>query len=411
MATDPSHVLSPGYSHDLLRKWQSTNTTYGADNVIYPLFVLDIGGQKREIKSMPGQYQWSVDRLEECLTPLVAMGLTSVILFPVMTREGDKSKNASYALNGDNPVVRAVQYLKRLFPELYLICDVCICQFTTTGDCGLFQSDPYVEGEYIHNGKTIELIAKIALHYAKAGAHMVAPSDMMDGRIAAIRDLFVGTRFERSVPIMSYSAKFASKCMYGPFRDAAHSAPTCRDRQTYQLPIGATGLAERALRRDEDEGAAILMVKPGTFYLDILRAAADGSALPMAVYQTSAEYSMFIAAANIGVFKLRDVVEESMVGFRRAGASVIISYFVPHLLQWWTEDKYAFITRLLEQGHWSAPAAAPSHTHPDNEGLRDQVHSDVLTVIKSGYPDANISDLDDYLPFASVKPLVIPQQE
>jgi porphobilinogen synthase len=197
---------------------------------------------------------------------------------------------------------------------------------------------PVCGKEDIDNGLSVDRLAEVATNYAKAGAHMVAPSDMMDGRIAAIKSSLRKEGLIRRVPVMSYSAKFSS-CMYGPFRDAAHSKPGFGDRKSYQLPIGSSKLAARALQRDVEEGADFVMVKPGGSYLDIIKLAKDTTNLVVSVYQVSGEFAMIWHSALAGVFDLRTGVHESMVAFRRAGADIIISYYTPQLLQWFHEDK------------------------------------------------------------------------
>lgn len=190
----------------------------------------------------------------------------------------------------------------------------------------------------IDNELSVNRLAEVAVNYAKAGAHMVAPSDMMDGRIGAIKEGLRNAGLLRQVPVMSYSAKFAS-CMYGPFRDAAHSKPGFGDRKSYQLPPGASKLALRALLRDSEEGADFVMVKPGGPYLDVIQTAKEKTNVPVSVYQVSGEFAMIWHAAQAGVFELRAGVHESMVSFRRAGADIIFTYFTPQLLQWFHDDK------------------------------------------------------------------------
>ena len=194
--------------------------------------------------------------------------------------------------------------------------------------------------EDIDNGPSVDRLAEISANYALAGAHMIAPSDMMDGRIGAIKDALRKAGLLRRVPVMSYSAKFAS-CMYGPFRDAAHSKPGFGDRKSYQLPIGGSKLAVRALMRDVEEGADFLMVKPGGPYLDIIQKAKEKTDLPISVYQVSGEFAMIYHAAQAGVFDLRAGVNESIISLRRAGADIIITYFTPQLLQWLRDDLVA----------------------------------------------------------------------
>lgn len=328
-----SNHLHPGYSHALLREWQTDGLSYNASNFVYPIFVLDEDGKKNEIKSMPGQYQWSVDLLPELLDPLVELGLRSVILFGVTLTH--KDLEATWADNKESPVIRALKFLSARYPQLYLICDVCLCQYTSHGHCGILKEVAGVND--IDNDVSVARLAEISVNYALAGAHMIAPSDMMDGRIGAIKDGLRKAGLVRRVPVMSYSAKFAS-CMYGPFRDAAHSKPGFGDRKSYQLPIGASQLALRALLRDVEEGADFLMVKPGGPYLDIIQTAKEKTNLPISVYQVSGEFAMLYHAAQAGVFDLRTGVNESIISLRRAGADIIITYFTPQILQWLRDD-------------------------------------------------------------------------
>lgn len=323
-----SNFLSAGYGNPLLRDWHVANTRLNARDLIYPIFVLDEDGKKNAIDSMPGQFQWSVDRLHELLDPLVTLGLKSVLLFGVVTNDAKKSTLADYALDQESPVVRATKKIRQDWPDLYVICDVCICQYTWHGHCGILKQDGTID-----NQASIDLLGAIALVYAKAGAHMVAPSDMMDCRIAAIKAALKKEGLERQVPVMAYSAKFAS-AMYGPFRDIAHSMPQFGDRKDYQLPTGSSCLALRALKRDESEGADFLMVKPGGSYLDIIKIAKQETLLPISVYQVSGEYAEMMAGAEAGVYDLQARVNESMVAFKRAGADIIITYFVPYMLAW-----------------------------------------------------------------------------
>jgi len=319
-----AHRLHPGYAHPVLRRWQS-GPDVDPSQLVYPIFVVDDSDARQEINGMPGQYRWGVNRLEEALSSAVADGLRSVLLFGVPS--GDKDAAASHADGPDSPVISALRRLRELFPDLYLITDICLCAYTDHGHCCLF-------GEHgrMDNEATIQRLAGIAVSYAGAGANMVAPSDMMDGRIRSIkqglREAALG-----DTPVMSYSAKFAS-CFYGPFREAAHSIPTFGDRHAYQLPVAARGLALRAIDRDIAEGADFVMVKPAGPYLDIIREARNRVHVPVACYQVSGECAMIHHAAAAGSFELRAAVHESIDAFRRAGADVFITYFAPDLLRW-----------------------------------------------------------------------------
>lgn len=271
--------------------------------------------------------RFGIDALIVHLRPLVELGLKSILLFGVVDTL-PKDELGTAADHQDNPVMRAIPRLRTEFPGIVIATDVCLCPYTSHGHCGVLGK----EGE-LDNKASISRIAEIALAYAKQGAHIVAPSDMNDNRIGAIRDALQG---RSTAAILSYSCKFASS-FYGPFRDAAKSAPTSGDRKSYQLPIGARGLALRAAHRDVQEGANYLMVKPGMAYLDILRSVKDQHPhVPLFVYQVSGEYAMLYNVGAEGTPQQQKQFEqqlmECLVAFRRAGADCIITYFVPLLL-------------------------------------------------------------------------------
>jgi len=278
---------------------------------------------------MPGVARYGVNKLREHLTELVNKGLSSILVFGVL----DSLGKDDYGTNADspqNPVVRALPKLRQWFPDVTIACDVCLCPYTSHGHCGIFMDS----GGSIDNAKSIERIAEIALAYAKAGAHIVGPSDMMDGRVGAIKSLLIEHNLQNAVAVLSYSCKFASS-FYGPFRDAAKSSPAFGDRKRYQLPPASRGLALRAAARDVEEGTDFLMVKPIMAYIDILKQVKDMyPEYPMFVYQVSGEYSMILNAAKTGIFGLRDGLMEILSSYRRAGADVIITYYTPLLLEW-----------------------------------------------------------------------------
>ena len=256
-------------------------------------------------------------------------GLKSVILFGVPTHPQAKDALGTAADDPNGPVIQGLRLLKRRFPELYLIADVCLCEYTSHGHCGILREDGS-----LNNALSVDRISDVALAYALAGAHCVAPSDMNDGRIRAIKLKLIDEGIAHQTLLMSYSAKF-SGCLYGPFRDAAGSCPSFGDRRCYQLPPGGRGLARRAIARDIQEGADIVMVKPASQYLDIISDAKEiGKDMPVAAYQVSGEFAMIHAGAKAGVFELRQMAEESMGGILRAGASVVVTYFVPEFLDW-----------------------------------------------------------------------------
>jgi len=325
------HTFHPSLHHPTIKKWQ-TEAALQADNLMYPIFVSEHDGVKEEIPSLPGQFRWSVDRLDELLEPLVKTGLSSILLFGVINNKNHKDGRGSFADDDNSPVMRALEELAKRYPNLYLCADVCLCGYTDHGHCAILQPDGSLD-----NLPSIQRLGQIAAAYAKAGAHCVAPSDMMDGRVHAIKTALRKGGLN-GVSVMSYAAKFAS-AYYGPFRDAASSAMAFGDRSKYQLPPSARKLGLRAIERDVAEGADIIMVKPGGAYLDIVREAKNNPAInvPLAIYQVSGEYAMLYHAAQAGAFKLREGVMESIVSARRAGADIIISYFTPQLLQWLKE--------------------------------------------------------------------------
>jgi porphobilinogen synthase len=289
------------------------------------VFVTDDPAACEPIGAMPGQSRWGVDRLADALTGPVSDGLRAVLLFGVPAR--GKDARGSRADADGSPVVTALERLRQEFPDLVLITDVCLCAYTDHGHCCLFRGDGSMD-----NDATIRRLAEVSVRYARAGAHMVAPSDMMDGRIGAIKQALAQGALDH-VPVMSYAAKFAS-CFYGPFRDAAHSAPAFGDRRAYQLPPAARGLARRAVARDVAEGADVIMVKPAGPYLDVIRDTRDRVDVPVAAYQVSGEYAMLHHGAEAGAFDLRTAVLESVTGIQRAGADCVITYFAPQLLKW-----------------------------------------------------------------------------
>ncbi|MBP7274600.1 MAG: porphobilinogen synthase [Kiritimatiellae bacterium] len=318
--------LHPGYGHPVLREWQGgAGTNTEPARLIYPLFVSGSPRARERIASMPGQWRWGADRVEEALAPLVKQGLRSVLLFGVP--RGPKDPEGRGADDPRGPVPRAVARLRRSFPELLVITDVCLCAYTDHGHCGLLCADGSMD-----RAASIARLADVAEAYAAAGAQVVAPSDMMDGRVGAIRARLDASGFE-PVAILSYAAKFAS-CFYGPFRDAAQSKPAFGDRRAYQLPPASRTLALRAVERDIAEGADAVMVKPGGPYQDIIRDVRDAVRVPVLAYQVSGEYAMLHHAAAAGAFDLRAAVEESLLGLRRAGADAIVSYFTPQILDW-----------------------------------------------------------------------------
>ncbi len=294
---------------------------------IYPLFVIEGENIKNPVESMPGIYQYSIDRLPEILELVKAAGIGGIMLFGIPQH---KDPQGSQAYAKDGITQRAVRFIRKHYPEIYIVVDVCLCEYTSHGHCGM------VSGTEILNDETLPLLAKMALSLVEAGADMVAPSDMMDGRVAAIRSALDEAGFAQT-PIMAYSAKFAS-AYYGPFRDAAHSAPGFGDRKSYQMDFANGREALRELASDIDEGADIVMVKPALAYLDVLKEAALSFDIPLAVYNVSGEYAMVKAAAANGWIDEKRIVMENLTAMKRAGAKILITYHALDAANWCMED-------------------------------------------------------------------------
>lgn len=300
--------------------------------LIYPLFITDDPDEETVVPSLPGQKRWGVRSVVPYVRSLVEKGLRSVILFGVPCKEGVKDAEGSAADDPEGPVIQAVKALRKEFPDLFIMCDVCLCEYTSHGHCGVLRED----GSIIRD-KTVRRLAAVAVAYAKAGAHAVAPSDMIDGRIWEIKQGLIDNDLAHNTMLMSYSAKFSGN-LYGPFRDAAGSVPSHGDRRAYQLPPVGRGLARRALQRDIEEGADSFIIKPSTFYLDIVSDAAEICRdYPIATYQVSGEYAMMHAAAEKGVVDLKSIAFEAAQGNLRAGANLLITYFTPEFLDWLDE--------------------------------------------------------------------------
>lgn len=290
---------------------------------IYPVFVIEGENIKNPVESMPGIFQYSIDRLEEILEQVRKAGIGGVMLFGIPLH---KDPQGSQAYAEDGVTQRAVRYMKEHFPEIYIVVDVCLCEYTSHGHCGM------VCGEEILNDETLPFLVKMAVSLVEAGADMVAPSDMMDGRVAAIRAGLDQAGFIQT-PVMAYSAKFAS-AYYGPFRDAAHSAPGFGDRRSYQMDPANGQEALREIAADIEEGADIVMVKPALAYLDVLKEAALFCDMPLAVYNVSGEYAMVKAAAANGWIDERRIVMENLTAMKRAGAKIIITYHALDAVKW-----------------------------------------------------------------------------
>ena len=291
-------------------------TRFTVDNLVYPMFVVPGDGVRNPVGSMPGVHQFSVDQLLKEIKSVVELNIPAVLLFG-LPRSKDAEGSEAHAADG--VVQQAVSAVKEEYPELVVITDVCLCEYTSHGHCGIL-SDTRVD-----NDATLEVLARVAVSHAEAGADMVAPSDMMDGRVAVIRERLDETGFDQ-VAIMAYSAKYCS-AFYGPFREAAESAPQFGDRRAYQMDI-ANGLeAIREVALDVDEGADIVMVKPALAYLDIIRLVREEFDLPIAAYNVSGEYAMIKAAAAQGWIDEQRVMMETLTAIRRAGADMILTYF------------------------------------------------------------------------------------
>lgn len=303
-------------------------TTLGVDDLILPLFVRPGTGLRNPIKSMPGQSQLSVDMLVEEARECVDLGIPAIILFGIPE---SKDAEGSGAYAEDGIICRAVEAVKKACPELCVITDVCLCEYTDHGHCGAIRTN--CDGvPDVDNDQTLDLLVKEALAHAQAGADMVAPSDMMDGRVLAIREALDDADFI-DVPIMAYSAKFAS-AFYGPFRDAAESPPAFGDRRSYQMDPANLNEALREIELDIEEGADIVMVKPAMPYLDVIRRAADEFDLPIAAYNVSGEYAMIKAAALNGWIDEKQAALESLLAIRRAGAKMILTYWAKDAARW-----------------------------------------------------------------------------
>ncbi|MBS4930184.1 MAG: porphobilinogen synthase [Clostridiales bacterium] len=301
-------------------------TSVQVSDLVYPIFIVEGENLKTPIPSMPGIYQWSLDRLEEELIRVRESGVKAVLLFGIPAHKDEKG---SEAYNPDGIVQRAIRQIKKFDKEMIVIADVCLCEYTSHGHCGLVN-----EGEVL-NDETLPLLTKMAVTCAEAGADIIAPSDMMDGDVEAIRKGLDDNGFIHTV-IMAYSAKYASG-YYSPFRDAADSAPCFGDRKTYQMDVcnGREGLLE--VQKDLEEGADIVMVKPALAYLDVLSAVSKMTDYPLAAYNVSGEYSMVKAAAMNGWIDEKRIVMENMIAMKRAGAKILITYHALDVAEWLKE--------------------------------------------------------------------------
>ncbi|MCT4607377.1 MAG: porphobilinogen synthase [Marinisporobacter sp.] len=302
-------------------------TVLNVNDFIYPLFVVEGEGIKEEIESLSNTYHFSVDMLEREINEITNLGIKAVILFGLPNK---KDSFGSEAYNDEGIVQKAIREIKKINKDLLVVTDICMCQYTDHGHCGILRNG------YVDNDETLGYLAKIALSHAKAGADMVAPSDMMDGRISAIRSILDENGFTE-VSVMAYSAKYAS-AFYGPFRAAANSAPECGDRKSYQMDPANSDEALREVELDIEEGADIVMVKPALSYLDVIRRVKDNYNMPLAAYNVSGEYAMIKAAAKQGLIDEKGIVLEKLLSMKRAGADIIITYHAKDAAKWLREE-------------------------------------------------------------------------
>lgn len=303
-------------------------TRIDKSSLIYPLFVMEGTGIQEEIPSMEGQYRYSLDRLSYKLEQLEKAGVSSIMLFGIPDHK-DEIGSGAYAQDGI--VQKALRSAKERFPEMYYVTDVCMCEYTSHGHCGVLC------GHDVDNDKTLELLAKTALSHAQAGSDMIAPSDMMDGRVAAIRKELDQGGFS-NIPIMSYAVKYAS-AFYGPFRDAAGSAPAFGDRKSYQMDFHNRREGMKEALMDIEEGADIIMVKPAMSYLDMVSEISKAVNVPVAAYSVSGEYAMVKAAAKMGWIDEERIIGEMAVGAYRAGAQIYITYFAEEIAKMMDEGR------------------------------------------------------------------------
>ena len=307
---------------DLVRE-----NTLSSKDFIFPIFVVEGENIKEEISSMKGNYHWSLDRLPEIIKEVEENNIRGIILFGI---PNEKDDCASESYKDDGIVQKAIRKIREISKGLYIIADVCMCQYTSHGHCGI------LSGNEVDNDKSLEVLGKISLSYAKAGAHMVAPSDMMDGRIGHIRAVLDENGFE-NVAIMSYAAKYSS-AFYGPFREAAHSAPQFGDRKTYQMDPANSDEALKEIKWDINEGADIIMVKPAMSYLDIISKAKEIVDVPICAYNVSGEFAMVKSAAEAGLINEKAVALEMLLSMKRAGADIIITYYALDAVKWLKEN-------------------------------------------------------------------------
>ncbi len=324
-------MFTPYYRPRRLRRNENIRrmvreTNLSVNDLIYPLFVVEGSDVRKPISSMPGNYQLSIDLLVKEAREVQKLGIPAIILFGI---PAEKDALGSDATKNEGIIQRAVKALKDAVPQLYVITDVCFCEYTDHGHCGAV-----VEGD-VDNDATLEMLGEQVVTHAKAGADMVAPSGMMDGMVGAIREALDDNGFEK-IPVMSYAAKYSS-AFYGPFREAAESAPQFGDRRTYQMDPANAREALYEVELDIEEGADIIMVKPALSYLDIIRRVREITDLPVAAYNVSGEFSMVKAAAQLGWIDEKKVAMEILTSIKRAGADLILTYFAKDAAKWLNE--------------------------------------------------------------------------
>lgn len=326
MSTFPIYRLRRLRATENLRS-MVRETTLAPQDLIYPLFVVPGTGVKNEIETLAGNYQYSVDMVMEAVDEVVRLGIPAIILFGLPSY---KDEIGSSAWDDNEPVQRATKAIKAKYPQLVVIADACLCEYTSHGHCGVLEN-----GCTVNNDETLPLLAKVAVSQARCGADMIAPSNMMDGYVAVMREALDEAGFTNTA-IMAYSAKFAS-AYYGPFRAAADSAPSAGDRKGYQMDPANTDEALREVELDIEEGADIVMVKPALAYLDVVARVSQTFNRPLCVYNVSGEFAMVKAAAAKGWIDEKRIVLETLLGFKRAGAKMIITYHALDAARWLQE--------------------------------------------------------------------------
>ena len=300
------------------------NISIETSSLIYPLFICEGENIKSEIESMPEQFRYSLDRLNEELDDLLKLGINNILLFGIPAH---KDEVGSQAYDKEGIVQKAIRHIRKNYSDkLLIVTDVCMCEYTSHGHCGILHHHD------VDNDETLKYIAKIALSHAEAGADIIAPSDMMDGRIAKIREILDENNF-KDIPIMAYSVKYSS-AYYGPFRDAADSAPSFGDRKTYQMDFRSTNNFYAEVEADTQEGADFIMVKPAMAYLDVIKSVSEITHLPIVAYNVSGEYSMVKAAAKNNWIDEKKIVMENIFAIKRAGADIIITYHAKDIAKW-----------------------------------------------------------------------------